>query len=176
MSTEPRVFRIRAKQLGGHVHTRWYAARRVDASYAGIGTLVVDEHDWAALAPILDASPLVNIISDPAPESSAEPEWRCPRCRSDRWVGASLTGPVEYGGKSLRQCVPCGHFSNHPVPEDDSLPAPAGAADGMEGVYIVRRPEVPPYVGDGEGTFTVGGPDAAVKAIGWYGDPEAGDG
>lgn len=62
---QPRFFRIRARQLGGHVHTSWWSARRVDGSYAGVGELVVDEHDWAALAPILDASPLINIITDP---------------------------------------------------------------------------------------------------------------
>jgi hypothetical protein len=43
-------------------------------------------------------------------------EWRCPRCRSTRWVAASLTGPVEYGGRAIRQCVPCGHYSNDDVP------------------------------------------------------------
>lgn len=46
--------------------------------------------------------------------SNADP-WRCPRCRSSRWVAASLTGPVEYGGRAIKQCVPCGRYSNDPV-------------------------------------------------------------
>jgi hypothetical protein len=71
---EPRFFRIRAKRLGGHVHTTWRSARRVDGSYAGVGQLVVDEHDWAALAPILDASPLINIVTDPAPVDDPAPD------------------------------------------------------------------------------------------------------
>lgn len=70
---EPRFFRVRAKRLGGHVHTTWRAARRVDGSYAGIGQLVVDLDDWAALAPILDASPLINIVADPVPEDDPVP-------------------------------------------------------------------------------------------------------
>lgn len=45
--------------------------------------------------------------------------WRCSRCGSSRWVAASLTGPVAYGGRAIRQCVPCGHYSNDPVPKDD---------------------------------------------------------
>ncbi len=41
--------------------------------------------------------------------------WRCRRCGSPSWVAASLTGPVGYGGRAIRQCVPCGHYSNDPV-------------------------------------------------------------
>lgn len=47
------------------------------------------------------------------------PEWHCPRCRSPRWVAASLTGPVEYGGTAIKQCVPCGYYSNDPVTAED---------------------------------------------------------
>ena len=82
---EPRFFRIRARQLGGHVHTTWWSARRVDGSYAGVGELVVDEHDWAALAPILNASPLINIITDPVPEDDPAPGPEL--CGSDDCIG-----------------------------------------------------------------------------------------
>ncbi len=43
------------------------------------------------------------------------PAWRCPRCGSDRWVAASLTGPVSHGGRAIKQCIPCGHYSGDPV-------------------------------------------------------------
>jgi hypothetical protein len=42
-------------------------------------------------------------------------QWNCPKCGSPRWVAASLTGPVDYGGRAIKQCVPCGHYSNDPV-------------------------------------------------------------
>lgn len=46
--------------------------------------------------------------------------WRCKRCGSPKWVAASLTGPVGYGGRAIRQCVPCGRYSGDPVdPEHD---------------------------------------------------------
>lgn len=44
-----------------------------------------------------------------------DPEWTCRRCGSHRWVAASLTGPVSHGGRAIRQCVPCGWYSNDPV-------------------------------------------------------------
>jgi len=46
--------------------------------------------------------------------------WRCGSCGSQRWVAASLSGPVEHGGRAIRQCVPCGHYSN-----DAATQAPA---------------------------------------------------
>jgi rubrerythrin len=46
---------------------------------------------------------------------ATEDRWACPRCGSARWVAASLTGPVEYGGRAIKQCIPCGHYSNDPV-------------------------------------------------------------
>jgi C4-type Zn-finger protein len=49
-------------------------------------------------------------------------EWHCPRCGSTRWVAASLTGPVSYGGKAIRQCVPCGYYSGDPVPAREHRP------------------------------------------------------
>lgn len=48
-------------------------------------------------------------------ETAQAEEWRCPRCGSPRWVAASLTGPVEYGGRAIKQCIPCGHYSNDDV-------------------------------------------------------------
>lgn len=41
--------------------------------------------------------------------------WRCKGCGSARWVSASVTGPVEYGGRAIKQCIPCGRYSNDPV-------------------------------------------------------------
>jgi rubrerythrin len=46
--------------------------------------------------------------------SDDPPAWRCPQCGSSRWV-ASLTGPVEYGGEAIKQCIPCGHYSSDPA-------------------------------------------------------------
>jgi hypothetical protein len=44
--------------------------------------------------------------------------WHCRRCGSPKWVAASLTGPVSTGGRAIKQCVPCGHYSNDPVTEE----------------------------------------------------------
>lgn len=38
---------------------------------------------------------------------------KCPRCRSDRWIGYGMwpdSGPIK------RQCVPCGTVYDHPTP------------------------------------------------------------
>ena len=81
------------------------------------GTPMKTEHasdcPWVALRAALAAA------SPPAP---TDDEWRCPRCSSPRWVSASLTGPVSLGGKAIRQCVPCGHYSNDPVPSQRPEP------------------------------------------------------
>lgn len=45
--------------------------------------------------------------------------WRCKRCGADRWVAASLSGPDYDGSRSIRQCVPCGHYSTDPVMQKD---------------------------------------------------------
>jgi hypothetical protein len=54
------------------------------------------------------------------PQGYAPPDdrWRCRRCGSVRWVAASLTGPVDYGGRAIKQCVPCGHYSSDPAAPD----------------------------------------------------------
>ena len=48
-----------------------------------------------------DAEPYAEHVSRP----------RCPRCGARRWVGCSRSGPVEFGGQRLAQCVPCGHVA-----------------------------------------------------------------
>ncbi len=44
--------------------------------------------------------------------------WKCSRCGSNRWVAASVTGPVSHGGRAIKQCIPCGHYSNDKVDPD----------------------------------------------------------
>jgi hypothetical protein len=64
-----------------------------------------------------DAAGVVLCLMAGATDQPSEDEWRCKRCGSDRWVAASLTGPVGRGfhGKAIRQCVPCGRYSDDPV-------------------------------------------------------------
>jgi hypothetical protein len=50
---QPRVFRTRAEKLGGHYHVRVFSAQGVDHTFAGIGTLVMDESDYAAFTEAL---------------------------------------------------------------------------------------------------------------------------
>lgn len=42
-------------------------------------------------------------------------DWRCSRCGSALWVAASLNE----GRTVIRQCVPCGHYSDDPAVPDD---------------------------------------------------------
>lgn len=49
---------------------------------------------------------------------AADETWKCSRCGSLRWVAASLTGPVDYGGRAIRQCVPCGFYSTDAAVSD----------------------------------------------------------
>ncbi len=56
-------------------------------------------------------------------------DWRCPRCASAQWVAASLSGPVHLGGRAIRQCVPCGHYSDDPVPAPKATQTPSSASD-----------------------------------------------
>lgn len=58
-------------------------------------------------------------------------DWRCPRCGSPRWVAASLTGPVSLGGRAIRQCVPCGHYSDDAVPVVEMTAEPNTEEDGQ---------------------------------------------
>lgn len=78
------------------------------------------------------------------PEQPAAPsaQWSCPRCGSPRWVAASLTGPVQYGGSAIKQCVPCGHYSNSAA-EGRSVEPPARAYDSMPLVEVPRELAVP---------------------------------
>jgi uncharacterized protein (DUF983 family) len=39
-------------------------------------------------------------------EATSGLDWRCPRCRSPRWVAASLTR----GMTIIPQCIPCGYY------------------------------------------------------------------
>jgi regulator of replication initiation timing len=65
----------------------------------------------------------------PGDHASGADSWLCPRCGSDRWVAASLTGPVEYGGRAIKQCVSCGHYSSDPVKPETTPDAPKGGED-----------------------------------------------
>lgn len=51
----------------------------------------------------------------PDTSSQTDKAWRCSRCEGTQWVRASLTGPVESGGRAIKQCIPCGHYSNDPA-------------------------------------------------------------
>lgn len=71
-----------------------------------------------------------------------EERWHCPRCGSPRWVAASLTGPVEYGGRAIKQCVPCGHYSNDPVGAE-----PKAQEDKPKPVLVIGPAKRPDEVG-----------------------------
>lgn len=44
-----RLFRTRAEKLGGHYHVRFFTADNALRTWAGIGTLVMDEEDYRSL-------------------------------------------------------------------------------------------------------------------------------
>lgn len=79
---------------------------------------------WVTLIQNALRPPVALAIPDTAPETPSA--WSCPRCGSDRWVAASLTGPVEFGGRAIKQCAPCGYYSSDPVR------APEGRGDAEE--------------------------------------------
>lgn len=54
--------------------------------------------------------------------------WQCKKCGSGKWVAASLTGPVGYGGRAIKQCVPCGSYSSDPVESKDGPPTRGGSS------------------------------------------------
>lgn len=41
-----RTFRIRYLRLGGHIHTRIFSAENPGGTFAKLGDLVMDVHDW----------------------------------------------------------------------------------------------------------------------------------
>lgn len=53
-----RVFRTRSQKLGGHYHVRVFAADRPDHTFANIGTLVMDESDYASFVAAFKADHL----------------------------------------------------------------------------------------------------------------------
>lgn len=65
-------------------------------------------------------------------------DWHCQGCGSPRWVSASLTGPVGYGGRAIKQCVPCGRYSDDDVTDEDRRRkrelAVSGDQEGTAGV------------------------------------------
>lgn len=48
------VFKTRAEKLGGHWHVQFLVAKDYDQTYAGIGTLVMSDEDYASLVNSLD--------------------------------------------------------------------------------------------------------------------------
>jgi hypothetical protein len=50
MTTQPkdRLFRSTAEKLGGHYHVRVFSGSHPEQSFACLGTLVMDEHDYAS--------------------------------------------------------------------------------------------------------------------------------
>jgi hypothetical protein len=94
----------------------WRMAREALGLPAGWPVADADPDDWGYTyedqrAAMAGATPNPPVADNEAPEGDV---WRCPRCGSPRWVGASLTGPPPHG-KAIRQCVPCGHYSDDPV-------------------------------------------------------------
>jgi hypothetical protein len=66
---------------------------------------------------IASVGPLTEVV-DGSTDRAGEP-WHCRSCGSGRWVAASLTGPVGYGGRAIKQCVPCGRYSSDSLTEVD---------------------------------------------------------
>lgn len=85
--------------------------RRSTCSLCGTAIFgdVADRGACLSCDPPVDVEAAVE-LTPPEPDP-----WRCSRCGSGRWVSASLTGPVSHGGKAIRQCVPCGHYSGDPA-------------------------------------------------------------
>jgi hypothetical protein len=115
------------------------------------GQVIVDAHDLRLLLEPNDAeNPMLRAVglayraeatirlrarlraALAATEETPETDWRCKRCGSTRWGSASLTGPVEYGGTAIKQCVPCGHYSNDPVTDEDRRRRRAAASPEKE--------------------------------------------
>lgn len=87
------------------------------ATQVVVTEVVVTAVDVIPLWPITWPEVCAEGLADEARQ--ADP-WRCSRCGSWRWVSASLTGPVSHGGRAIRQCTPCGHYSG-----DDATHEPA---------------------------------------------------
>jgi len=52
---------VKARKLGGHWHTRWFAASRSDGTYAGLGGLTMDETDWSDFCELVRGLPRFRI-------------------------------------------------------------------------------------------------------------------
>ena len=63
-----RTFRVRYKQLGGHIHCRVFSAENPFGTFAKLGDLTMDERDWDSFrAQIGSAWQLVNEAPAPQP-------------------------------------------------------------------------------------------------------------
>jgi hypothetical protein len=93
---------------------------------------------WIRLASTEKTGRVAHFDTPVRPADTPEP-WKCKRCGSDRWVRASLTGPVSHGGKAIRQCVPCGHYSNVPADTPEPYPAMGVSNTGFDEVGTARR-------------------------------------
>jgi hypothetical protein len=97
------------------------------------------------LRPVIERGyqPAFDFEEDGTPVTDVRSPWRCQRCGSPRWVSASLTGPVSLGGRAVRQCVPCGYYSDDPVP-DVPAPAPSEAPERTTAGDVVSVPAPEP--------------------------------
>jgi hypothetical protein len=75
--------------------------------------------EWTAKGSPMDEIPVLDVLNAP------RPDWHCPKCGSTHWVAASL----DEGRTRIRQCVPCGHYSDDPAPERVAGPAEDGTDD-----------------------------------------------
>jgi hypothetical protein len=48
-----KVFKTRAEKLGGHWHVQFFSAKDEAQTYAGLGTLIMDDDDYKTLVRVL---------------------------------------------------------------------------------------------------------------------------
>jgi hypothetical protein len=118
--------------------------RDIDDAYqaASAAFAANDMDEWvehaARGAALYERAARLNGWRDQPPARRTEQGWRCARCGSPKWVAASLTGPVVLGGRAIKQCVPCGHYSNDPATGETETPESCATSESEPGTYWER--------------------------------------